>query len=194
MANHWGNYDTKSIVGYNTLIEYHKSGKTHYQGASLIGTRVLTLLTRDPVCKGCGHTILFFAVQRNKIDGGDSYHINGWTIKGKGNIVLMTRDHIIPKSLGGSNDVSNSQVMCTKCNSNKASMSDEEFMKCYYKIIKNEKSLINIEGMLLEMENQETYEKALKSAEKLMRTAQYSLDRIRNFVLTEKGDNKHELD
>lgn len=33
--------------------------------------------------------------------------------------VLMTKDHILPKSLGGSNDLGNLQVMCTDCNSNK---------------------------------------------------------------------------
>lgn len=33
--------------------------------------------------------------------------------------VLMTKDHIIPKALGGANDMSNFQTMCEICNKRK---------------------------------------------------------------------------
>lgn len=33
-----------------------------------------------------------------------------------GKEVLMTKDHIIPKSKGGANDISNYQTMCKRCN------------------------------------------------------------------------------
>ena len=32
----------------------------------------------------------------------------------------MTKDHIIPKSKGGKNELSNYQTMCTYCNNEKA--------------------------------------------------------------------------
>lgn len=45
-------------------------------------------------------------------------------------VILMTRDHIIPKSLGGSNDVANLRVGCGPCNhgrGNKVNEEDREF-------------------------------------------------------------------
>lgn len=36
-----------------------------------------------------------------------------------GNEVLMTKDHIVPKSLGGRNCLENYQTMCCVCNCNK---------------------------------------------------------------------------
>lgn len=33
-----------------------------------------------------------------------------------GKEVLMTKDHVIPKSKGGANDISNYQTMCKRCN------------------------------------------------------------------------------
>ncbi len=46
-------------------------------------------------------------------------------------LVMMTRDHIIPKSLGGLNDVENLRPGCEKCNGNRKSTmnkEDTEFM------------------------------------------------------------------
>lgn len=39
---------------------------------------------------------------------------------------LMTVDHIIPKSKGGTNHLANKQPMCTKCNSNKSNKLPEK--------------------------------------------------------------------
>jgi 5-methylcytosine-specific restriction endonuclease McrA len=42
----------------------------------------------------------------------------------KGEEVLLTKDHIKPKSLGGKNHHSNYQTMCVDCNVEKASKYD----------------------------------------------------------------------
>lgn len=50
----------------------------------------------------------------------------------KGKLVMMTRDHIIPKSLGGSNDVRNLRPGCSKCNEgrgNTLDLFDQAFMQ-----------------------------------------------------------------
>lgn len=48
-----------------------------------------------------------------------------YTIK-DGREVLMTKDHIIPKSKGGTNKLENFQTMCFECNSNKGNKNDQK--------------------------------------------------------------------
>lgn len=43
--------------------------------------------------------------------------------------VLMTRDHIVPRCLGGSNKIENSQTMCRKCNSRKGGRSPQQYLQ-----------------------------------------------------------------
>lgn len=51
---------------------------------------------------------------------------------------LMTKDHIIPKSKGGKDNVDNLQTMCTVCNSKKGNQCDE--IKVDYIAALNEKT------------------------------------------------------
>lgn len=59
-------------------------------------------------------------VQRYPKYGGDNPHLNLYAVGRNNGLVLMTQDHIVPLSRGGSRrDQSNLQTMCTKCNNNK---------------------------------------------------------------------------
>jgi len=62
-------------------------------------------------CRSCGITGRYFAKEKHLID-----NLNLYGITKEGNEILMTKDHIIPKSLGGANHISNLQTMCIKCN------------------------------------------------------------------------------
>jgi 5-methylcytosine-specific restriction endonuclease McrA len=46
-------------------------------------------------------------------------HFNLYHKSKKGQLTLMTQDHIFPKSLGGSNGIDNMQTMCLSCNQKK---------------------------------------------------------------------------
>lgn len=48
------------------------------------------------------------------------WHLNLFAIDNNGKEVLMTKDHRMPKSKGGSDDLDNLDPMCTKCNGKKA--------------------------------------------------------------------------
>ena len=68
-------------------------------------------------CVTCGLEGNIFALEKNPLD--TVYHFNLYAVDEGGNETLMTKDHIVPKSLGGPNRLDNYQTMCTKCNSNK---------------------------------------------------------------------------
>lgn len=68
-------------------------------------------------CVACGITGLHFWAECNP--GCFNYHLNLYGINEAGDEVLMTKDHIIPKSKNGKDTIDNMQTMCTKCNGKK---------------------------------------------------------------------------
>jgi 5-methylcytosine-specific restriction endonuclease McrA len=82
------------------------------------GVRMKSFAVNGITCVECGLVGKFFAKERMECDM--SYHLNLYAIDERGKEVLMTRDHIIPKSKGGSETIHNMQTMCTRCNARKA--------------------------------------------------------------------------
>ena len=80
--------------------------------------------TKGLKCCCCGITGMYFAKERfrqNKV-----YHFNLYGIDEDGNEVLITKDHIFPKSKGGPDSLENYQVMCYTCNEVKGTAMDIE--------------------------------------------------------------------
>lgn len=69
-------------------------------------------------CVKCKIEGRFFA--KEKLKGVDSniYHFNLYGIKNSKE-VMLTKDHIVPKSLGGTNSIDNLCCMCVDCNQKK---------------------------------------------------------------------------
>lgn len=82
---------------------------------------------KNLTCAGCGIKGRFLALEKCLSDfGGDEgekegqgYHLNLYALDEMGREVLMTKDHIIPKSKGGPDHINNMQTMCTYCNAKK---------------------------------------------------------------------------
>lgn len=71
-------------------------------------------------CACCGCKPSFFAVETFARSKDQSIpHVNLYGVRDDGSEVLFTHDHILARSLGGKDDLSNSQVMCSPCNSRK---------------------------------------------------------------------------
>ncbi len=70
-------------------------------------------------CAICGIQGSFFLLQRHRYAPGNRAHLNLFAVDGKGQHVLMTKDHIVPRSKGGSDDLTNLQTCCLPCNSAK---------------------------------------------------------------------------
>ena len=78
------------------------------------------------VCKKCGLQGKYFCKERRRND--KSYHFNLYGIDQNGDEIMLTKDHIIPKSKNGKNNINNYQCLCEKCNSKKGSMDNDIFM------------------------------------------------------------------
>jgi hypothetical protein len=62
----------------------------------------------------------FFGVKRKVKDSDEQRpHLNLWAVDANNKLIMMTQDHILPRSKGGNNGQHNLQTMCTHCNSAK---------------------------------------------------------------------------
>jgi 5-methylcytosine-specific restriction endonuclease McrA len=78
------------------------------------------LFRRSRVCAGCGVEGTVFLLDQSGPGQGDRAHFNLYARTDDG-LVLMTKDHVVPKSRGGKNTLSNYQPMCAPCNTAKGS-------------------------------------------------------------------------
>jgi 5-methylcytosine-specific restriction endonuclease McrA len=79
--------------------------------------RLSTFKQKGVSCVSCGLKGKYFKVERN--NKNENYHLNLYGIDKEGNEVAMTKDHIVPKSKGGKDMLSNTQTMCAICNTKK---------------------------------------------------------------------------
>ncbi len=76
------------------------------------------LFVKMPYCVCCGLKGSFFLLRANSSDLPAAY----FTLCGRdtsGDLVMLTRDHIVPKSKGGGNGLSNAITLCEHCNRRK---------------------------------------------------------------------------
>lgn len=90
--------------------EWINMGSHRYQCFAMYGT----------TCVDCGIEGQYFVMERQ---GGNfetcRYHFNLYAVDDFGNEVLMTKDHVIPRSRGGKDILGNYQPMCSACNNKK---------------------------------------------------------------------------
>jgi hypothetical protein len=87
------------------------------------------------VCAKCGLVGTVF----REVEHENNIHLRLFGIK-NGQEIMMTKDHIIPRSVGGSNNFNNIQTMCCECNSTKQNEVNEKFIenaRYSYKSIKD---------------------------------------------------------
>lgn len=85
-----------------------------------LSTRLL-VFTKSTRCHICNVEGSYFYIEKHvhKNETEPSWHLNLYANK-NGREILMTRDHIYPKSKGGKNTLENSQTLCVYCNSRKS--------------------------------------------------------------------------
>jgi hypothetical protein len=75
--------------------------------------RLRMFAKKGTVCVGCGRSGTHFVLEYRTLE---TPHLNLYSEDG----VLMTKDHIRPRSKGGANNLTNLQPMCEPCNAMKA--------------------------------------------------------------------------
>lgn len=110
----------------DVLFEKERNlSKVNFDGDMIKGNsqRYQTFFTKGCKCVKCEIEGKYFAKEKHLKDR--SFHLNLYAIDENGEEVLMTKDHIIPKSKGGANDISNYQTMCERCNKAKGNRLEE---------------------------------------------------------------------
>ena len=84
--------------------------------------RYQMFFTKGMRCAKCGIEGRFFAKEKTVND--KRYHLNLYAMNRNGQEVLMTKDHIVPRSKGGKSALENYQPMCLVCNTKKGDRYD----------------------------------------------------------------------
>jgi hypothetical protein len=112
-------YSTSDILPLITFKDSlkHKKCNIDNDDIKVSSVRLLTFKIKGIKCVQCGIKGSFFRKEKHKNDV--AYHLNLYAINEKGEEILMTKDHIMPKSFGGKNSIDNLQTMCIICNQEK---------------------------------------------------------------------------
>lgn len=111
---------SKRIYPVTTVYKKHKHTILRHVTVSMGSHRYQTFALKGTDCLKCGVKGKFFALECNMDGNNEKFHFNLYGIDKHGNEVMITKDHIIPRSKGGKNVLSNYQPLCIKCNQQKA--------------------------------------------------------------------------
>lgn len=102
--------------------------------------RLRMFATKGCKCVTCGIEGAFFATEVSAGSKDQSHHLNLYAVDPEGHEILMTKDHIVPSSKGGKDELNNLQPMCCFCNSRKGNKVEkkpdhplQEFIPLSYK-------------------------------------------------------------
>ena len=96
--------------------------------AKVSATRLRLFGRGDIQCVSCGLKGSHFHIERHVNDKVMPFSVNLYGVR-DGQEIMLTWDHIVPRSMEGSNNIANAQPMCSICNNAKSSdMSFEEIM------------------------------------------------------------------
>lgn len=100
----------------NPLGGKRKENKVEFDGdlISMDSHRYWLFKNKGVMCVSCKIKGAYFAKERS--GGVQSYHFNLYGLDEHGEEIMITKDHIIPKSKGGKDHLDNYDTMCYKCN------------------------------------------------------------------------------
>jgi len=86
-------------------------------------------ITKGCTCVRCGLKATFWALQDNSgKHTNQQLHLNLYGVN-NGRVIMMTKDHILPKFRGGADHIDNYQPLCETCNKAKGHMLESELLE-----------------------------------------------------------------
>lgn len=117
-------YERIGTLPIETVLPYIEKHFNDYQKirvhisdyyVNVSSLRLKSFFFHGTSCSCCENKASFFAVERNF--GTDSpYHLNLYGIDKDGTEILFTHDHILARSLGGTDTIDNTRTSCGPCN------------------------------------------------------------------------------
>ena len=110
--------------------------------ASCSSWRVKVYAEKGVTCAHCGISGTMFALERYPSQSRRACHLNLYHVATDGRETMITVDHIIPVSKGGTSHRDNLQPLCRTCNSMKGNM-DEEQAKAKAAMVSRNRDLLS---------------------------------------------------
>ena len=130
-------YERVGVLSMTAFIELYRSRQTTSPDIIMFGkpTRLKSQRYelwnrrkgRGRRCVCCGVEALYVALEKHIKQETGQYHFNAYCISEAGYEVMLTKDHILPKSKGGANSQKNYQPMCAHCNNRKGNRLEGEY-------------------------------------------------------------------
>ena len=124
-----GEFDTDDVLPF--VGEKGTPRKEYTVGENTFNLKMTSLRLRtfkvSPKCVICELVGTKILLEKNENDGYPHFNLYGEGMPSdifmshpptiaKSNLVLFTKDHIVPRSVGGKDDIANMQTMCVICN------------------------------------------------------------------------------
>ena len=86
--------------------------------------RIKAYASKGVTCAHCGISGTFFAIEHYECQPKGSSHLNLYHVTDDGSETMITVDHVIPKSKGGTEEQGNLQPLCKPCNGRKGNLDE----------------------------------------------------------------------
>lgn len=107
------------LIPLDSSSKLPKSRIFFNQRVRLTSSRYKVYSQKGTVCAMCGLRGTFFALEQSLNQETKKFHFNLYGYNRQGEEVMLTVDHIMPKSKGGSDELNNKQCLCFRCNNKK---------------------------------------------------------------------------
>lgn len=117
------NYSVETVFQVMVESKYRKSVLPDGRTFNRNSPRMVLFQTKGTTCVTCGIQGTVFVLETH--DMNFTPHLNLYAINDVNEYVLMTKDHIQPRSKGGKNELANYETMCQPCNTQKSDTFNE---------------------------------------------------------------------